>query len=129
MNPVHLWKINLPEYIYKIIMTLEFVFFRGFAHYAIQVILNYPGKNSYLIKLQTIWMKAELYFIIIFIVCSYYLSLYHLLAIFFLGYIPSIIMMFYTIVNIWDSLDYYPPNIKNEIELDIKERDNLININ
>ena len=38
--------------------------------------------------------------------------------------------MFYTVINIWDSLDYSSKEIIQDTELkDVKERDNLININ
>ena len=39
-------------------------------------------------------------------------------------------MMLYTVINIWDSLDYSSKEIIQDTELkDVKERDNLININ
>ena len=130
INSIYLWDKNLPIYIYKLILALEFVFFRWFAHYAINMILHHPGKNRDLIKIQTFWMKLELYFIIIFIICLYYLNIQNILILFYIGYIPSIIMMFYTIIKIWDSLDYFSKDIIINEELeDINERDNLININ
>ena len=130
VNSIYLWDSNFPIYIYKSILVLEFVFFRWFAHYAINMILHHPGKNRNLIKIQTLWMKLELYFIIIFIICLYYLNIQNILILFYIGYIPSIIMMFYTIIKIWDSLDYFSKDIIiNEKSEDINERDNLININ
>ena len=86
INSIYLWKIQLPEYVYKIILALEFVFFRWFAHYSINVILHHPGKNGSLIKLQTLWMKFELYLIILFTVSAYYLNLHTLLIIFSKSY-------------------------------------------
>ena len=130
INSIYLWEIQLPTYIYKTMLALEFVFFRWFAYYSINVILHHPEGKGYLIKLQTLWMKLELYLIIIFTICAYNLNLHTLLIIFYLGYIPSIAMMFYTIINMWDSLDYFSKEIIQNIESEnIKERDKLININ
>ena len=129
-SSIYLLNTNIPIYIYKSILALEFVFFRWFAHYSINMILHHPGKNKDLIKVQTFWMKFELYFTIIFIICLYYLKFQNILIIFYIGYIPSLIIMIYTIIKIWDSLDYFSKDIIiNEDSEDINERDNLININ
>jgi len=130
INSIYLWDKNLPIYIYKLILALEFVFFRWFAHYSIDMILHHPGKNRALIKVQTLWMKLELSFTAIFIICLYYLEIQNVLIVFYLGYIPSMFMMFYTIIKIWDSLDAFSKDIMiNKKSEDINERDNLININ
>jgi len=130
IKAIYLIDINIPTYIYKSTLALEFVFFRWFAYYAINMILHHPGKNKNLIKIQTCWMKIELYFTMIFIICLYYLEIKNTLIIFYIGYIPSMIMMLYTIIKIWDSLDYFSKKIIiNKESENIKERDNLININ
>ena len=129
LNSIQLSTFNIPAYIYKLTMVLEFVLFRAFASYTIHAILNYPSKNSYLINIQSYWMKFELFFIIIFILSSYYLSMDKLFIIFFVGYIPSILTMLYTIVKAWDSLNYYHKIEDSNETTEIKERDNLININ
>jgi len=130
LDSIHIWKnIHIPHIIKIIILTFEFIFFRIFAYFSIQVILNHPGKNRFFIKQLSIWMKVELYFTIIFILSSYLVNYYFLYIIFFIGYIPSIIMMIYTIYMIWDSLDNYKKFIPDLIDDTINERSNLININ
>ncbi len=129
LDSIQLLVFNIPIYIYKATMILEFILFRAFASYSIQEILNYPSKNSYLIRIQSNLMKFNLLFIIIITLSSYYLSIDKLFIIFFIGYIPSILIMLYTVINAWDSFNYYSNNKDNNEATDIKERDNLININ
>ena len=129
LNSIQLLVFNIPPYIYKSAMILEFILFRSFASYTINAILNYPSKNSYLINIQSYWMKFDLFFIIILILSSYYMNINQLFIVFFIGYVPSILIMLYTIINAWDSLNYYSDKKDNKDTTNIKERDNLININ
>ena len=97
-EPIHIWKnIKIPQFIIIIMQTFEFIFFRAFAYYSIKTIINYPGKNKYFIKPLTIWMKTESYFIGLFVICAYFLNYYYLYIVFFIGYVPSLIMTLYTI--------------------------------
>tara|TARA_Y100000590_G_scaffold441431_1_gene568131 strand:+ start:892 stop:1644 length:753 start_codon:yes stop_codon:yes gene_type:complete len=129
IKSIHLWKeIIIPDYAYKFSIILELIFFRIFANYAISIILNHPGKNNHIIKFLTNWMKINIYFIILLIICSYLVDIKILLTLFFIIHMPSTLLMFYTIIKIWDSLDCNPVNKENKVDKIIKERKNLINI-
>ena len=127
---IHIWNnITLTKNLSIFILALEFIFFRVFAWQSINSILDHPGKNRYFIKPLTFWMKSQLYYIIIFIISSYFISLYYVYIIFFIGYLPSLCMMVFTIYNIWDSFDYYEDKTIEITDTDYNERSDLININ
>ena len=126
----HIWNnIALTKDITIFILALEFIFFRIFAWHAIKCIIDYPGKNRHFIKPLTMWMKSQLYITIIFIFSSYFVRLYYVYIIFFIGYLPSLSMMIYTIYYIWDSFDYYEDKNIKATDENYNERSNLININ
>ena len=127
---VHIWSsITLSKNLSILILSLEFLFFRIFAWHTITSILNHPGENKHLISPLTTWMKTQLYIIIIFIISSYFLSIYYIYIIFFIGYIPSLFMMIYIVYYTWDSLDYYEEKNTGATDKNYNERSNLININ
>ena len=84
-----------PLYI-KILLALEFVFFRLLAYEIIKIILSYPSKNGKYIKNLSKYMQFQILFLIIFSFMSYFLNTSYTYFIFGLMYIPSLtIITFY----------------------------------
>ena len=119
----------LSKNIIILLFTIEFIFLRLYTWKTINMILESPSRKKNYIKFLTIWMKLQFYHIIIFFVSSFFMEIHYIYILFFIGYIPSIALMIYTIINTWDDLDYYKNDKKDKKDNNYKERINLININ
>ena len=111
------------------IFTIEFIFLRLYTWKSLNLILENPLENKHYLKPLTIWMKTQLYFTIIFFISSLFLKdINYIYIFFFIGYIPSLIVMIYLIISTWDNLDYYKDENNDKETNNYKERINLITI-
>ena len=102
---INIWfKIAIDNNIYNLILALEFIFFRLFASKLIDIIIDNPLKNGYYIKHLNLWMKFEILFFFVFI-CSTQILPNFKLFIFGVFYIPSILMLIFSIWNLRDSIN------------------------
>jgi hypothetical protein len=111
-----------------LLFTTEFIFLRLYTWKTINIILKNPLGNIDYIKPLTIWLKIQFYFTLSFLISSILIDIYYIYILFFLGYVPSLIIMIYILIITWNDLDYYKSETKNEEDSDYKERINLITI-
>ena len=103
--PINIWmNIQIHESIINFLFALEFIFFRFFASKLIDIIINNPLKNGYYIKYLSHWMKIEIIMLFIFIFTIIIIPNMKL-AIFGIFYIPSIVMLIYSVWNLRDSIN------------------------
>jgi len=114
IDSIRLLNIDFFEKFYIPIIVLELLFLRIFASFAINSILEYPGRNSYFIKHLNRWTKVLLYVFIIFPISHYLIPIKDTQILYFIIYIPCFFMMLYTIYLLNDSIDYIKKDIKEE---------------
>ena len=108
LDPVNLWKAwEFPPFIHKILLALEFFFFRWYAWFLITQHLKHPGEKSWYIKYLNQWKSIEsILFLSIAIMVIGNLPFFEVL--FGLFYIPSLIMALVSTYISRDALEYQP---------------------
>ena len=105
---IDMWPEFSPSnFIIKTLMVLEFVFLRLFAWEMTKIIIESPGENGSFLQSLNYFMKAQLVFIITFLIFSYFLyadMIYYLFSIF---YIPSIGMVIFYVYNLRSNINEY----------------------
>jgi membrane-bound metal-dependent hydrolase YbcI (DUF457 family) len=108
VNPINLWKLcEFPPLVHKILLALEFFFFRWYAWFLITQHLKQPGEKSWYIKYLNQWKSIEsILFLSIAIMVIGNLPFFEVL--FGLFYIPSLIMALASTYICRDALEYQP---------------------
>jgi len=107
----NLWYfIDIPNWLYNFLLSIEFFFFYYYAWFLISKHLNRPNKNSWIIKYLQYWKTFEIILFILFLLLTY-LQLPNFLFLFSFAYLPSIL------IAIWVT---YKSQISLEIDYSIK---------
>ena len=101
---INLWfNMDVNNDILNIILASEFIFFRLIAYKLIHIVINNPRNNGNYINYLNLWMKFETLSFMIFIFVILLLPKLNLLF-FGMLYIPSILMLIFSIWKIKDSI-------------------------
>ena len=130
-NKFNLWNnITISQWFTRLILSCEFIFFRLFAWEMVKIIIQAPEKNGHFLKSLNYYMRIQFLFFIACCVYSYWITSNIYFYIFSLCYIPSILMMFYYLYNLRDSINefIYLSQDKNSIENILPKKTPIKNI-
>tara|TARA_Y100000590_G_scaffold468945_1_gene653978 strand:+ start:1955 stop:2653 length:699 start_codon:yes stop_codon:yes gene_type:complete len=105
IDPINLWKLwELPPIVHKLLLALEFFFFRWYAWFLTTQHLKYPNPNSWIVKYLNQWKNIEsIMFLFIIILIIWNLPFFKIL--FGICYIPSLIIALIATYISRDSLE------------------------
>lgn len=117
-----------PIYI-KVLLALEFIFFRLFAYEIIKIILSHPLENGKYLKRISQYMQLQILFLIIFSFTAYFLEITYIYLIFAPMYIFSLVLIIFYLYKTKSSFNeiYITKTLLNDIE-DEDKRTSITNI-